>query len=136
MDLWIRTIPNLAPQPLLKLINIAIPPNFILGPGDQVNVVLYGKLNTSEGRFINRNGTLTFRHIGPLIAGGLTFEQFEKLIQAKVSTEFLGTKVSVSLGKLRSITVYMLGEAYAPGSYSISALSSLTNLLFVSGGCK
>ena len=72
--------------------------------------------------------------MGPVNLAGLTFSQAQDLITNKVSTELIGVNVSLTLGALRTITVYVLGEAYYPGTFSVSALSSLTNALFVSGG--
>ena len=66
--------------------------------------------------------------------GGLTFAEAKKFLKERVKEELIGTEISVNLNRLRSITVYVLGEAYKPGSYTLSALSTVTNTLFVSGG--
>ena len=114
--------------------SIPIPTDFLLGPGDQINIQYYGNENISSKEFISRSGELNLPTLGPVTLAGLTFSEAQDLVENKISTELIGTKVALTLSELRSITVYVLGEAYSPGSYTVSALSSLTNLLFVSGG--
>ena len=114
--------------------SIPIPTDFLLGPGDQINIQYYGNENISSKEFISRSGELNLPKLGPVTLAGLTFSEAQDLVENKISIELIGTSVALTLGKLRSITVYVLGEAYSPGSYTVSALSSLTNVLFVSGG--
>jgi polysaccharide export outer membrane protein len=64
----------------------------------------------------------------------MPFSDAQKLLQKRISKEMIGVEASISLGQLRSIQVFMLGEAYKPGTYTISALSTITNALFLSGG--
>ena len=114
--------------------SIPIPTDFLLGPGDKINIQYYGNENILSQEFISRSGELNLPTLGPVTLAGLTFSEAQDLVENKISTELIGTKVALTLSELRSITVYVLGEAYSPGSYTVSALSSLTNLLFVSGG--
>ena len=114
--------------------SIPVPTDFLLGPGDKINIQYYGNENISSKEFISRSGELNLPTLGPVTLAGLTFSEAQDLVENKISTELIGTKVALTLSELRSITVYVLGEAYSPGSYTVSALSSLTNLLFVSGG--
>ena len=114
--------------------SIPIPTDFLLGPGDKINIQYYGNENISSKEFISRSGELNLPKLGPVTLAGLTFSEAQDLVENKISTELIGTSVALTLSELRSITVYVLGEAYSPGSYTVSALSSLTNLLFVSGG--
>jgi len=113
---------------------IPVPQDFKLGPGDKINIQYYGNENISIDLYINRSGELNLPMLGPLTLVGLTFAEAQDLVKNKVSTQLIGTEVALTLSELRSITVYVLGEAYSPGSYTVSALSSLTNVLFVSGG--
>ena len=113
---------------------IPIPTDFLLGPGDQINIQYYGNENESSKQLISRSGELNLPLLGPITLAGLTFSEAQDLVENKISIELLGTNVALTLGELRSITVYVVGEAYSPGSYTVSALSSLTNVLFVSGG--
>ena len=111
-----------------------IPPDFLLGPGDKLDIRYYGNENTTTQEIISRSGKLSLPLIGPVALAGLTFREAQELVEKRISSELIGTSVDLTLSKLRSITVYVLGEAYSPGSYTVNSLSTLTNLLFVSGG--
>ena len=91
------------------------------------------KQEESKG-FIGRDGKLNVPFLGPVQVAGLTYTDATKMLSEKIEKELIGTKLSISITELRSINVYVLGEAYRPGSYTVSSLSSITNLLFASGG--
>ena len=113
---------------------IPVSPDYLLGPGDTIELGFYGKLNDSHSLEISRNGSIDFPHLGPIKLAGMTFSDARQLLQQRIEHEMLGVQASISLGELRSIQVFMLGEAYKPGTYTISALSTITNALFLSGG--
>ena len=123
-----------SPTTFARATNIPIPPTYTLGPGDKLKVSYYGTENKNLESIVSRTGSINLPLLGPITVAGLTFSEAEDLINKKVETELIGTKVYLSLYELRSISVYILGEAYRPGTYTISSLSTLTNLLFVSGG--
>jgi len=108
--------------------------SYILGPGDELSVNLYGTQEDNKTGFISRDGTFNVPVIGTVTLAGFTFAEAQKFLSKRINEELIGTKISINLKKLRSITVYVLGEAYKPGSYTLSALSSVTNSLFLSGG--
>ncbi|MEQ8314093.1 MAG: SLBB domain-containing protein [Gammaproteobacteria bacterium] len=114
--------------------DIPVPANYIMGPGDTVIIQLYGQENATYELVVTREGSLLFPEIGPLAVAGLTFDELRNQINEVVSTQLIGQRVAVTLGALRSIRIFVLGEAYQPGSYTVSALSTMTNALFVSGG--
>ena len=113
---------------------IPVSPSYILGPGDTVKVLFYGKINESHAMEINREGSIDFPQLGPVSLAGMTFSDAKQLLQQRIKEEIIGIEASISLGELRSMQVFMLGEAYKPGTYTISALSTITNALFLSGG--
>jgi len=113
---------------------IPVSSTYALGPGDGLEINLYGSEQVTKKGLISREGTFELPIIGTVSLSGLTFSEAKELLKDRVSNELMGTSVSVSLTELRSITVYVLGEAYQPGSYTLSALSTITNALFVSGG--
>ena len=123
-----------SPTTFAPATDIPVSGSYILGPGDEVKVQIYGNKNIELSAFVSRNGDITIPELGPVSLVGLTLEKATDLIQKKVTSETIGTDVYVSLGKLRTISVHVLGEAYQPGSFKISSLSSLSNFLFVSGG--
>ena len=108
--------------------------SYTLGPGDEVEVVYFGNRQEKLKTIINKDGSVNLPSLGPINIGGLTFSQAQKVVEGAVESSLLGTKVSLSIGKLRSITVYILGESYKPGAYTLSAMSNVSNALFISGG--
>ena len=85
---------------------------------------------------VERDGRVNFPKLGPIIVSGMTFDAAREAIEQRVAKQLIGTRVSVTMGDLRSIRVFVLGEAEKPGSYTVSGLSTMTNALFVSGGVK
>ena len=114
--------------------DVPVPPSYTLGPGDKIRIEYYGNENLTKEGFITRTGTLHLPLLGPITLAGLTFSEAESLVAKKVSTELIGTNTFMTLSELRSINIYVLGAAFEPGTYTISALSTLTNALFASGG--
>tara|TARA_Y100001936_G_scaffold68713_1_gene67709 strand:+ start:883 stop:2688 length:1806 start_codon:yes stop_codon:yes gene_type:complete len=114
--------------------SIAISSSYVLGPGDSLEINLYGNEDLTTEAYISREGELFIPLLGPVNLIGLTFEEANTLLQNKVRSRLIGTEISISLKELRSISIYLLGEAYKPGQYLMSALSTVTNALFVAGG--
>jgi protein involved in polysaccharide export with SLBB domain len=128
-DLFRFSPSTFAPADLAPVSN-----SYLLGPGDELNVYLYGSQKGSKTGTISRDGTFNIPIIGAVSLGGLTYAEAKKVLKEIVKEELIGTEISINLKGLRSITVYVLGEAYKPGSYTLSALSTVTNTLFLSGG--
>lgn len=123
-----------SPTTFAPATDIPVPANYIMGPGDTVLLQLYGQQNSTYELVITREGMLLFPEIGPIAVAGLSFDELRQQISEIVSTQLIGQRASVTLGALRSIRIFVLGEAFQPGSYTVSALSTMTNALFVSGG--
>ena len=123
-----------SPSTFAPVSTIPISSDYILGPGDKLQINLFGNSNREATSFVSREGLVFLPNLGPVNVIGLTFEDATKLIKNKVKNELIGTEVSISLKQLRSINIYLLGEAYKPGSYTVSGLSSVSNALFISGG--
>tara|TARA_B100000674_G_scaffold6664_2_gene5242 strand:+ start:1004 stop:2734 length:1731 start_codon:yes stop_codon:yes gene_type:complete len=123
-----------APSTFAPSNNVPISSSYKLGPGDKVKLNYYGTEQVRLESFISRSGTLELPLLGPVNLAGLSLEESRELIKQKVESELIGTTISLNLTELRSITVYVLGEAYKPGTYTLSALSSVVNALYLSGG--
>ena len=123
-----------APSTFAPSNNVPISSSYKLGPGDKVKLNYYGTEQVRLESFISRSGTLELPLLGPINLAGLSLEESRELIKQKVESELIGTTISLNLTELRSITVYVLGEAYKPGTYTLSALSSVVNALYLSGG--
>ena len=123
-----------APSTYSPASNILIPPSYVLGHKDIIKIILFGNVTGSYSLEINRSGEIGFPGVGPVSIGGLTFEDARTLIKSVVANQIIGTEVNVVMGDLRSINIFVLGEAYQPGMYTISALSTLVNAIFANGG--
>jgi polysaccharide biosynthesis/export protein len=124
------------PSTFAPVSDIQVPSDYIVGPGDKLEIQLYGNEPASYSLTVERDGRVNFPKLGPINVSGLTFENARAAIEQRVSKQLIGSHVSVTMGNLRSIRVFVLGEAEKPGSYTVSGLSSMTNALFVSGGVK
>ncbi len=114
--------------------NAAVPDTYLIGRGDQLNINFYGKESEEHVVTVDREGRISIPNLSPVQVAGLTFAEVKELIKAKVEQEIIGIKAFVSVGQLRSIRILVLGEAYKPGSYSVSSLTTVSHALFVSGG--
>ena len=124
------------PSTFAPATDVPVPAEYVLGPGDTLQVQLIGN---TKGRFalvVGRDGRIHFPELGPIMVSGQRFEQVRDQLETRVTEQMIGTRASVSMGELRSIRVFVLGEAEIPGSYTVSGLSTITNALFVSGGVK
>ena len=124
------------PQTYAQVQNVPIPPAYLIGPGDNVKVILFGKESSEFTLEVSRSGEILFPEIGPIYVAGLSFKEMQETISGIVANRIIGTEVSVTLGSLRNINIFVLGEAFRPGMYTVSALSTLTNAIFLSGGPK
>jgi polysaccharide biosynthesis/export protein len=124
------------PSTFAPVSDIQVPIDYIVGPGDTLDIQLYGNEPASYELTVQRDGRINFPKLGPIMVSSMTFDQARTAIEQRVAKQLIGTRVSVTVGDLRSIRVFVLGEAEKPGSYTVSGLSTMTNALFVSGGVK
>lgn len=122
------------PMSFMPSENAAIPDSYIIGPGDEFQINFYGKESDSFEVEVDREGRLTIPKLSPVNVAGLKFSEVKALVKAKIEQEIIGVQAFVSIGRLRSMRILVLGEAYKPGAYSVSSLASVTHALFVSGG--
>jgi len=123
-----------APTTFVPINSTAVSSDYILGPGDNLEINLYGGQSMKYEAMVNREGNIFLDPLGPISLVGMTFSDATELIRQRVETELIGTKVSVSLKEVRAINVYFLGEAYQPGKYTLSGLTTVSNALISSGG--
>lgn len=125
-----------SPTTFAPVTEIPVPNEYALGPGDVLRIQLWGKENQQLELPVSRDGSISFPNSGPLSVAGLSFDEARQQIRKRVSEQYIGVQASVSLGELRSMRVFVLGEARNPGSYTVSSLSTISNALYVSGGVK
>ncbi len=122
------------PTTFAPVSDVPVPSEYIVGPGDKVKVQLFGKDNKEYDLVINRDGTIQFPELGPIAVAGLTFSEMRKSLSQRVKQQMIGMEANITLGELRSIRIFIAGDAYKPGSYTVSSLSTITQALFVAGG--
>ncbi len=124
------------PSTFAPVSDIQVPMDYVVGPGDTLRVQLYGNEPSIYELTVQRDGRINFPKLGPIMVSNMNFDAARAAIERRVSEQMIGTRVSITMGDLRSIRVFVMGEAERPGSYTVSGLSTMTNALFVSGGVK
>ena len=114
--------------------DIPVPADYVVGPGDSVRVQLFGNENGNYSLLVGRDGQINFPKLGPIAVAGQRFDDVRQLLTERVNRELIGVQSSISLGELRSVRVFLTGDVRQPGSYTVSSLATITNLLFVGGG--
>ena len=124
------------PSTFAPATDVPVPAEYVVGPGDTLEVQLTG---STKGRYrltVQRDGEINFPEIGAIAVAGMRFEAVREMLEKRVAEQLIGTQASIQIGQLRSIRVFVLGDARQPGSYTVSGLSTITNALFVSGGVR
>jgi polysaccharide export outer membrane protein len=125
-----------APTTFAPVSDVPVPAEYVIGPGDRFEVQLTGNTRGRHSLVVNRDGRVMFPELGPIAVSGLRIDEARERIESRVAEQMIGTQATVTMGALRTIRVFVLGEANQPGSYTVSGLATVTNALFVSGGVK
>lgn len=118
----------------LSLENVPVPDSYIVGPGDQLLLQVFGKESLTEELTVERNGAVSIPDIGAFPVSGLTFAQTRQLLADKIKSQMLGVEVALSMAELRTITVFVAGEVNNPGSYAVPAMATVSSVLTLSKG--
>lgn len=114
--------------------NVPVGPDYVVGPGDTIRIDIWG---LEEGHYtvpVDRNGNLSLPRAGVVGATGLTFEQVKMAVENAYSRYYSNFQINITMGQLRSITVYVVGQTNRPGAYTLSSMSTVINALIASGG--
>jgi len=122
------------PSTFAPILNSPVPADYPLGPGDELLIRGWGSIDIDFRATIDRNGTVTVPTVGAIVLGGVKAGDAEGVIRAAVAKLYKGVTLNVSFGQLRAITIYVVGQASRPGTYTVSNMSSLVTALFASGG--
>lgn len=123
-----------APQPFAADAAMPVPAEYVLAVGDEVRVQVWGSMDYVETHVIDRSGQIRLPKIGMVSLGGVAARDLDKVLRSHVERVFSNVNVTGSLGRLRSIQVYVVGQAQQPGTHRLSGLSTLVNAVFASGG--
>ena len=111
-----------------------VPPDYILGPGDSVEIILTGSIEGSFGGTIDNDGRLLLPRVGPVMMAGVRYGALQARVAQAIGRQFRNFKVAVSVGQLRGIKVYVTGFAASPGAYTVNSLSTMVNAVLAAGG--
>ena len=114
--------------------NLATPQNYRLGPGDAVNIDIWGASQESVTETISPDGTITIEDIGVIQLGGLSVSQAKARLRSVLGPRYQGSKIELTLGQTRTITISVMGEVKVPGTYTMSAFATVYNALYMAGG--
>ena len=114
--------------------NIATPDNYILGPGDAVFVEIYGASQRSVHETVSPDGFIVIEGFGPIQVSGLTVQQANSRVRSQLGARYSSSKIRLSVGQTRTIMVNVMGEVKSPGTYTLSAFSSVFHALYMAGG--
>jgi protein involved in polysaccharide export with SLBB domain len=123
-----------APSTFAPVSNSPVPSDYALGPGDELQIRGWGTIDIDYRATIDRNGTISIPTIGNVSLAGVRGGDAQNVIRAAVGRLYKGVTVNVTFGQLRAMTVYVVGQANRPGTYTVSSLSTLVTALFASGG--
>jgi polysaccharide biosynthesis/export protein len=116
--------------------DIPVPDDYKVGPGDTINVQLYGQQTGMYALPVSRDGTISLPTLGPVNVSGMGFASVRSFLEGRVKKQMIGTDAHVSMSELRTARVLVLGDAERPGTYVVAGLSTATSALFASGGVK
>lgn len=123
-----------SPSTFAPVIGAQVTSDYVIGPGDEIRLSTTGQLNQQGAFVVDRAGTITIPQVGTVTVSGLRFEELKPFLLRELGRVYRNFQLNVTLGQTRAIQVYVTGEARRPGSYTISALSTLLNAVFASGG--
>lgn len=115
-------------------IDLPVGPDYVIGPGDGINIDVWGGLSQQFTRIVDREGRVALPEAGPVVIAGLTLADAQKVIGNAMLSEFRDAKVEVSVTRLRTVRIYVVGDVQRPGAYDVSSLSTPLNALYAAGG--
>ncbi|HEX3438108.1 MAG TPA: SLBB domain-containing protein [Pseudacidobacterium sp.] len=115
-------------------LDVALGPDYVVGPGDTLTINLWGSITQSFTRTIDREGRVFLPEAGSLQVAGLPLERAQGQIEADLKQQFRNAQVSITVSRLHSVRVYVVGDVQRPGGYDISALATPVSALYAAGG--
>jgi protein involved in polysaccharide export with SLBB domain len=114
--------------------DVPVGPDYVIGPGDEIRLTIWGKIEGNWNVEVDRDGNISLPKVGVLGVTGLTFSELRSLLRKELSKYYTGFEMNVSMGSLRTIRIYVVGNTNNPGAYTVSSLSTLVNALIQTGG--
>lgn len=134
LPLYAHSLFEDAPDTFAPVDNIPVTQDYLIGPGDEIIINAWGGVDINIHAMVNRNGTIELPKVGTVNVSGVQYQALQGHLKTAIGRVFRNFELSVTLGKLRSIQVFVVGQATQPGLFTVSSLSTLINTLFASGG--
>ncbi|WP_273986213.1 SLBB domain-containing protein [Vibrio parahaemolyticus] len=123
-----------SPTTFAPINDVPVPADYTVGAGDEIVIQLFGKENTTHRLRVNRAGIINFPSLGPVQVAGMTFSDVRDSLNQRVKEQMIGVRSDISLGEMRTMQVFVMGDAYKPGAYTVSALTTISQAIYYSGG--
>lgn len=122
------------PTTFAPIDRIPVTADYVIGPGDELLIRAWGQIDLDAKVMVDRSGDIYLPKVGAISVAGIKYQQAQEYLKSAVGRVFRNFDLNVNLGQLRSIQVFVVGQARRPGTYTVSSLSTLVNALFASGG--
>jgi polysaccharide export outer membrane protein len=123
-----------AVNPSYLPMDLPVGPNYVVGPGDSLSIDIWGAMSQRLLRTVDREGRVTLPDAGPVLVSGRTLGDVQQEVQRVLRTQYRSVSADVSLQRLRTVRIYVVGDVSSPGAYDVSSLSTPLNALFAAGG--
>jgi protein involved in polysaccharide export with SLBB domain len=123
-----------APSTFAPLDMAPVPPDYVIGPNDELRIRVWGQVNFQANVRVDRSGDIFLQQIGPVHVAGMPFSELDSHLRSAIGRVYHNFDLTVDVGQIRAIQIYVSGEARRPGVYTVSSLSTLVDALFSSGG--
>ncbi|MGH7604627.1 MAG: SLBB domain-containing protein [Gemmatimonadaceae bacterium] len=123
-----------APSTFAPVDNVPVTPEYLIGPGDELLIRAWGQIDIDYRAVVDRNGVISIPRVGTIPVAGLKYSELSEAVKKAVSKNFRNFQLLVTMGQLRSIQIFVVGQAARPGAYTVSSLSTLVNAVFAAGG--
>ncbi len=122
------------PSTFAPVENIPVTPEYLIGPGDELYVRAWGQIDIDYRTTVDRNGTIAIPRVGSINVAGIRYQDLNAYVKSAVARVYRNFELTVNMGQLRSIQIFVVGQARRPGGYTVSSLSTLVNAVFSAGG--
>ncbi len=122
------------PSTFAPVDDIPVTSDYVIGPGDEILIRAWGQLDVEYAAVVDRTGTINIPKVGTINVAGIKYQDLQSYLKTAIGRVFRNFDLTVSLGQLRAIQVFVVGQARRPGSYTVSSMSTLVNAVFAAGG--
>lgn len=122
------------PSTFAPVDDVPVTSDYVIGPGDELLILAWGQLDVDYAALVERNGTINIPKVGSINVAGIKYQDLQSHLKAAIGRVYRNFDLTVNLGQLRAIQVFVVGQARRPGSYTVSSMSSLVNAVFAAGG--